>query len=79
MRLSHGNSELLIVIDVIACSMTARGWRSAPRRSQSGKCRRKCQLRRSRPPERPAFACWAISRRFTVRGRDAARLQIWPS
>ena len=34
---------------VSSCSMTARGWRSAPRRSQLGKCHRKFQLHRSKP------------------------------
>jgi len=42
---------------VSVCSMTARGWQSGPLRSQSEKCHRKFQLRRSRPPERPGRGC----------------------
>src|SRR5262249_28270873 len=42
---------------VSVCSMTARGWQSGPRRSQSEKCHRKFQLRRLRPPERPGRGC----------------------
>jgi hypothetical protein len=43
--------------DVSSCSMTVRDWQSAPRRSQSGKCRRRSQRRRSKRPERPARGC----------------------
>ena len=42
---------------VSVCSTTARGWQSGPLRSQSEKCHRKFQLRRSRPPERPGRGC----------------------
>jgi hypothetical protein len=45
------------VLNISAGSPPTRGRRSAPRRSRSGRCRRRFQLRRSRPPAPPARGC----------------------